>query len=171
VLSLADNNLGQLLARQKQFPAAFTPFDAGLKLVEAEPRSPVMTNNLGYSYGWRGAARLQAGQLAEAAADLRRAVELWSGTPTTDGLTRFELSKALALLTGLAGDAKSGVTAVEAKAFADRAVAVLADAIKTGWRPAGLDDPKEPDFDALRPREDFKKLMAELVQSAPAKPK
>jgi hypothetical protein len=72
-------------------------------------------------------------------------------------------------LAGLGTDAKSGVATAEAKAFANRSVAALADAIKAGWRPLGLDDPKEPDFDALRHREDFQKLLAELENKAPAR--
>jgi serine/threonine-protein kinase len=173
-LALTHNNLGRVLARLEQLPRALDAFDAGLairnKLVEAEPKNPLFTNHLGYSYGWRGAARLAAGQPAAAAADLRRAVELWSGNAANDAFTRFELSRALALLAGLGGKAKSAVTTAEAKGFADRSVAALADAIKASWRPAGLDDPKGPDFDALRHREDFRKLLAELAQKSSAPP-
>ena len=52
----------------------------------------------------------------------------------------------MALLAGLGRDAKSGVTAAEAAAFADQAVAALRDAISAGW--ARRDELKEPDFDA-----------------------
>jgi hypothetical protein len=44
-----------------------------------------------------------------------------------------ERSRALALLAGLGGNARSGVTADEARTFADQSVAALADAIKSGW--------------------------------------
>ena len=74
----------------------------------------------------------------------------------------FERVRALALLAGLGSlgeDAKSGVTKDEAAAFADQAVAALGDAITGGW--LLLDDLKEPDFNAIRGRDDFKKLMAE----------
>jgi hypothetical protein len=94
------------------------------------------------------------------------------GLASNDGFTRFEIAKALALLAGLGENAKSGVTAAEAKAFASRAVPALAGAIKAGWRPLGMDDPKGPDFDALRHREDFQKLLAELdkkVAEAPGR--
>jgi len=69
-----------------------------------------------------------------------------------------------ALLAGLGGDAKSGVTKDEAKAFADQSVAALAAIVKSGWAlPSEL---KEPDFDALRGRADFQKLFAAVEAKA-----
>jgi hypothetical protein len=56
------------------------------------------------------------------------------------------------------------VTKDGAAAFADQAVAALRDAFSTGW---GLtNELKEPDFDAIRGRDDFKKLVAELEAKA-----
>ena len=52
------------------------------------------------------------------------------------------------------------MTKDEAAAFADQAVAALRDAINGGW--LLLDDLKEPDFNAIRGRDDFKKLLAEV---------
>ena len=58
------------------------------------------------------------------------------------------------------------MTAAEAKTFADQSVAALADIVKTGWAlPSEL---KEPDFDALRSRADFQKLVAEVEAKAMA---
>jgi hypothetical protein len=84
---------------------------------------------------------------------------------------QIERSRALAPLAGLGGDAKSGVTKEEAAAFADQAVAALRDAIGAGWN--RHNELKEPDFDALRGRDDFKRLLAELEAKAgpKAKPK
>jgi hypothetical protein len=73
---------------------------------------------------------------------------------------RFERARALALLAGLGKDAQSGVTAAEAATFADQSLAALRDAINAGWSP--IDEQKQPDFDALRDRKDFQKLVAEL---------
>ena len=84
-----------------------------------------------------------------------------------DAETRSEQARALALLAGLINDAKSGVTAAEAAAFADQAVATLRDAIGAGW--ARREELKEPEFDSLRGREDFKKLVAELEKKAEPK--
>ena len=85
---------------------------------------------------------------------------------------RVERARALALLAGLGSlgdDAKSGVTKDEAAAFADQAVAALRDAFSAGW---GLTkELKEPDFDAIRGRDDFKKLVAEVEAKAAPKPR
>jgi hypothetical protein len=78
---------------------------------------------------------------------------------------QLEWSRALAWL---GGDAKSGVTEEEVRTFADQSVAALAAAVQTGWAyPSEL---KEPDFDALRGRDDFQKLLAELEARNKATP-
>jgi tetratricopeptide (TPR) repeat protein len=169
------NYLGRLLAQQKRFAEAFTAIDAGLaihqKLAEAYPKSTEYRTHLGYSHAYRGWALVRSGQPSKAAADLRRGVELWAKDPGPGPETRFERSRALALLAGLGGDVKSGVTTAEAAKFADQAVAALRDTFSAGWNwPNEL---KEPDFDALRGRDDFKKLLAEVEAKAgpKAKPK
>jgi tetratricopeptide (TPR) repeat protein len=166
---------GRLLARQQRLTEALTTIDAGLairqKLAEADPKNTEYTSDLGYSHAYRGWALVRSAQPSKAAVDLRQAVELWATARSPNPETRFEWGRALALLAGLGGDAKSGVTAAEAARFADQSVAALRDAIR-----AGFDSPneiKEPDFDPLRGRDDFKKLLAELEAKigAKAKPK
>jgi tetratricopeptide (TPR) repeat protein len=171
-LALAHNNSGRLLARQKRFAEAFTDLDAGLairqKLVEADPENTEYKVRLGWSYADRGRALVRSGKPSKAATDLRHAVELWAKVPDLDTETRFERSRALALLAGLVGDAKSDVTKADAATFAEQAVAALRDAIKAGSNVP--DELKEPDFDALRGRADFKKLVAELDAKAEKPP-
>jgi tetratricopeptide (TPR) repeat protein len=161
-------NLGRALDRQKRLPEAFTALDKGLvilqKLARADPNHAFWRRTLGESHAFRGGARVRAGQPAEAAADLRRALELWARLPSLDIEIQVERSRALALLAALGGDAKSGVTKDEARTFADQSVAALADAVKVGWAlPSEL---KEPDFDALRGREDFQRLVADVEKKA-----
>jgi hypothetical protein len=138
-------------------------------LAKADPNNARYNSALGESHGNRGGARVRAGQPAEAAADLRRALELWAKVPHLDVEMQVERWRALALLAGLGADAKSGVTKHEAKTFADQSVAALAAVVKTGWAlPSELG---EPDFDALRGRPDFQKLVAEVetkVEKPPA---
>ena len=158
------NNIGSLHARQKRYADAFTALGRALaiggKLTHDYPKITDYASGLAYSHAYRGWARIYAGQPAEAAADLRQALEQWAKHPTPSIDTRFERCRSLALLAGLGGDATSGVTADEAATFADQAVAALRDTVNAGW--AQPDELKEPDFDLLRSREDFKKLLAEL---------
>ena len=133
-------------------------------MAEAGPTKTSYSIELGESYANRGMARVRAGQPAEAAADLRRALELWAKAPLIDIEPRVERSRSLALLAGLDGDAKSGVTAAEAKLFADQSVAALTDVVKLGW--ALSSELQEPDFDMLRGRPDFQKLLVEVEARA-----
>jgi tetratricopeptide (TPR) repeat protein len=175
-LSLAStqNKVGLQLARAKRFPEAFTAIETGLAIlrnqVKADPKNTAYMEDIGWSYAYRGRARVIAGQPALAAADLRRARELWARAPHLGFSTQVERSRALALLAGLGRDAKSDVTKAEAAAFADQAVAALRDAFSAGY---GLliVQLKEPDFDALRGRDDFKKLLAEVEAGPKTKPK
>jgi serine/threonine protein kinase len=163
-LSWSHCLIGQAHAREKQFREAFAALDQGLairqKLADANPTMEQYMNELGYSHAYRGWAHVRAGHPAEAAADLRRALALWDKGKAADREMRFERSRALALLAGLAADGKSGVTAAEATAFANQAVATLRNAIRAGWR--NVAELKEPDFNAIRGRDDFKKLVPEL---------
>jgi tetratricopeptide (TPR) repeat protein len=175
ILANSQTNIGRGLDRQKRLAEALTAFEASLainqKLAKADPNNVDYRRQLGNSYACRGGARVRAGQPAEAAADLRRALELWAKVPNPAAETAVERSRALALLAGLGGDAKSGMTKDEARTFADQSVAALADAVKTGRaQPSDLND---PGFDAVRGRDDFRKLVAEVEAKAgpKAKPK
>jgi tetratricopeptide (TPR) repeat protein len=167
-LAFGENNLGRLLARQKRFAEAFTALNAALargkQLVEADAKNLAYINVLSYSHAYRGWALVRSGQPSQAGPDLRRALELLAKLPAPDPDVRFERSHVLALLAGLRGDKSSGVTPTEAAGFADQAVAALRDAIAAGWGMTG--DLKQPDFDALRRRDDFKRLVAELEGKA-----
>jgi tetratricopeptide (TPR) repeat protein/tRNA A-37 threonylcarbamoyl transferase component Bud32 len=163
-LAWGHNEPGRLHAREKRFTEAFAALDQGLaicqKLAESHPTITPFTNDLALSHAYRGWAHVRADHPAEAAADLRRALALWEKAKPSWRGHRFERGRALGLLAGLAADGKSGVSSAEAAAFADQAVAVLRDAISDGWNVP--DELKEPDFDAVRGRDDFKKLLAEL---------
>jgi serine/threonine-protein kinase len=169
-LALADyqTNIGRGLDRQKRWPEALPVLERALvicqKLAKAGPNNASNNRGLGEIHTVRGGARVRAGQPAEAAADLRKALELYAKVPHLGIDFQVERSRALALLAGLGGDAKSGVTKDEAKTFADQSVAALAAVVKIGWAlPSEL---KEPDFDALRGRADFQKLVAEVEATA-----
>jgi serine/threonine protein kinase/tetratricopeptide (TPR) repeat protein len=167
-LATTHNLIGRAQFRQKRFAEALTAIETGLairqKLADADVTKTSHSLELGESHAYRGAARVRAGQPAEAAADLRLALALWAKAPHLDIEEQVERSRSLALLAGLGADAKSGVTAAEAETFANQSVAALAAVVKLGWAlPSEL---KEPDFDALRGRVDFQKLLAEVEAKA-----
>jgi serine/threonine-protein kinase len=169
-LQLATNlsNIGEFYVRQKRLADAVGPLDQSVvimqKLANKSPDNTTFKTYLGCIHSVRGFARARTGQPAEAAADLRRAVELLHTDAPLNISQRFYRSWALAQLAGLGGDTKSGVTAVEGAAFADQSVVALRDAIQAGW--ANPDDLKEPEFDLLRKRDDFQKLQKEVEAKA-----
>src|SRR5262249_26528843 len=132
-LAIYHNNIGLALGRLKRFDEAFPAFEAGLairlKLVETAPKQNLFLEVLRTSYAFRGSLRVRAGQPAEAAADLRKALELLAKLPRLQPQIQFDRAQALANLAGLAADAKSGGTKEEANAFADQSVAALADIV------------------------------------------
>jgi eukaryotic-like serine/threonine-protein kinase len=165
-LAWSHNQLGWLLIRQKQFVDAFSAVDAGLRglqqLTKADPENAAYTRGLGHSHAYRGWALVRSGQRSQAAAaDLRRALDLWTRSKASSLDDRFERSRALALLAGLGGEVNSGVSGAEAAMFADQAVASLRDAFSAGWGQSA--ELNEPDFDVLRGRADFQKLVTEVV--------
>jgi serine/threonine-protein kinase len=169
-LATTHSNIGEFYARHKRFAEAFGPLDQSValmqKLADKSPDNTTFKSFLACTQAVRGFTRARAGQPAEAAADLRRAVELLHTDAPLMIAQRFYRSWALAQLAGLGGDAKSGVRAAEAAAFADQAVAALRDAIRAGW--ADPDDLKDPEFDLLRKRDDFQKLVKEVEAKAAA---
>lgn len=160
--------IGMSLGRQRRFAEAFAACDEGLgllqKSLETHPQIYPYIDHLGAGHTYRGSVRVRAGQPTEAAADLRRAIELFDRLTSVELISQLDRSRAQALLAGLGSDANSGVTKAEAAKFADQSVAGLAEIVKAGWAlPSEL---KEPDFDAVRGRADFRKLFAEVVAKA-----
>ena len=139
-------------------------------MVEADPKTLAYTTSLGFNHAYRGCALIWSGQPSKAATYLRQALELWAKDPAPGYPdARFERGRTLALLAKLGGEVNSGVTKKEAAAFADQAVAALRDAFSGGW--GWTNELKEPDFDAIRGRDDFKKLVAEVEAKAAPKPR
>jgi hypothetical protein len=166
-LAYRHNSIGRVLDSTGKPAEALKDYDKELairqKLADTDPTSTEYTNHLGWGHAFRGGAHVRAGHAA-LAADLRRALALRDKANATDNETCFERSRALALLAELVADGKPGVTKAEARTFADQSIAALAVVVQAGWAvPSEL---KEPDFDPLRGREDFKKLVAEVEVKA-----
>ncbi len=117
---------------------------------------------------WRRAlALLDLGDIAGAAADTRRALEVLDGLQTRSGGHLFETACCHAVLACLAGRARSGVSAAEGQEAAAQAMEWLRRAVANGFRNANLVR-IESALDPLRDRADFKKLVAELEKNSQA---
>jgi tetratricopeptide (TPR) repeat protein len=113
----------------------------------------------------RAISRLLAGQVAEAIAEVAELTkQAGAGTPGSptwnpDQLYNFACCYALA----------SGKVADKKQEFADRAMQLLHQAVKAGYKDAAL-IAKDPDLDPLRGRDDFQKLLADLAARNGRKP-
>jgi tetratricopeptide (TPR) repeat protein len=97
----------------------------------------------------RATSRLQAGQVAEAVAEV---VEL-TKSPNWNAGQWYDFACVYAVANGKLADKKLG--------FADRAMESLHKAAKAGYKDAAHMK-KDKDLDPIRDREDFKKLLTEL---------
>jgi hypothetical protein len=116
----------------------------------------------------RGLALRDLGDAAGAAADTRRALTVCDGLPTAFYPSWFETACCRATLAGLAGQDGAGVSVAEGKDAADQAMALLKKAADAGYRNSDALR-TESALDALRKREDFKKLLEAVDKPSPAK--
>jgi serine/threonine protein kinase/Flp pilus assembly protein TadD len=102
--------------------------------------------------GWRksrATSRLQAGQVAEAVAEVAELTKL-DGWNTGQW---YDFACVYAVASGKVADKK--------QEYADRAMELLRKAVQAGYKD-GAHMAKDTDLDPLRDREDFKKLLAEV---------
>jgi tetratricopeptide (TPR) repeat protein len=111
--------------------------------------------------------RSQAGDLAGAVLDARRALAMFDGLPHRSPDDWYGSACAHAALATLAGREGSGISAEEAEHESDRAMDRLRKAVAMGYRDAQAMK-REVALDPLRSRADFQALMAE--RPTPADP-
>jgi tetratricopeptide (TPR) repeat protein len=105
----------------------------------------------------RAAARVKAGQVAEAVAEVAELAR----TPTRNADQWYNVACVYALASSQSADNK--------QEYADRAMELLHQAVTVGYQDAAQMK-EDTDLDPLRARDDFQKLIAELAKKAAAKP-
>jgi eukaryotic-like serine/threonine-protein kinase len=134
-------------------------------LLEQEPRSSFYRGVLGGALVRRGQARRASGDSASAASDWRRMVVTFEAMPPRSSQMAFLEGCGHAMLADVAGRAGSGVSAAEGPIEAERAIGILRQAVRTGFR-----DPdayrSESALAPLRERDDFRLLMMDLEMPA-----
>ncbi len=109
-----------------------------------------------------GKALVRAGRAADGAKSLRRSIALRNALPSVENDDQFDQGRSHALLATLAGTRESGVSAESARLEADEAMKWLRQAVEGGYK--GMEDLKtDPDFRALRDRDDFRVLIQDMA--------
>ncbi len=99
-------------------------------------------------------------------AGCRATAEMWEKLDRTDAGSLYDAACWRAITAGVQAKNPGADAARLAKDDADRAMQFLHKAVQAGYKDAAHMK-KDTDFDALRDREDFKKLFAELEQKFP----
>jgi hypothetical protein len=136
-------------------------------LVAAHPEFPGYPAGLGETYLRLGQVSCDMKNLAGAADAWKLACAHYDGSKSLGSEQTFFRACCHAGLAGLAGRTGSGVSAAEAADHANKAMAVLRQAVAIGYRNADAYR-TESALDSLRNRPDFHVLMMDLVM--PTKP-
>ena len=128
------------------------------------PTLTLFQNRLAMSHSYVGLARQRAGRPAEAAAEFRRAVAIMERLSSLqpDGYNLYNLACFRSLLSGIAAEPGSGLTADEVSRLGEQAVLALRRAVDAGFRDVGFMR-RDTDLDALRRRPDFQMLLLDLA--------
>ncbi len=163
-LATALRRLGRPAEAREQCEQALTILR---DLYRVDPGSTENRDRLAECYLVRGLIHRALNDPAGAAADARRAVELYDSRPSRSGERWFLSACAHAALAGLADRDVSGVSAVEATSEAETAVALLHKAVGVGYRNPDAYRTEDA-LDPLRGRADFQQLLMDLA--FPAEP-
>jgi serine/threonine-protein kinase len=168
-VGMSLNNLGDLDIGARRYDAAVTTFAESHtiheQLARDHPTITVYRSGLAFALTGLGRAHHSAGRSAEAAEPLRRAVALREAIPNLSIDSRYDLACDHALLAAAAADPRSGLSADERAAAAERAMTALRRAVAAGFRDlAKLHT--DPDLALLRDRNDFRLLMMDLAMPA-----
>ena len=173
-VALALDNLGELAHALGREAEARDDYNQAIalreRLVAENPTRTLYRSSMADALRRRGLARRALGDPAGAAADVRRALGLYEGLPSRSADEWFETACCHAALASLAGRDGAGVSAAEGTAEADQAMALIWKAVDMGYRD-GEAFRTDWALDPIHDREEFKKLLAELEKTSPAKPK
>jgi tetratricopeptide (TPR) repeat protein len=166
-LALAHLFLGEARRLQGRADEARPELDEGRRrleeLIGRRPETDRNDWNLPWLLWRLGLTRAAAGDVAGAAADIRRSLTHHGDEDPIQphsAYRDFDRGCAFAALATLSGRSGSGIPAVEGQAAADRAVAMLRRSIASGFRAPTI--AIEPALDILRPRPDFRLLLLDL---------
>jgi hypothetical protein len=144
--SLASFDQALLIHRKMAAGAAPTPVDR-----------PYLASTLRL----RGIALQRCGKIPEASSSFRDSIAVLRGQSAAESMDYYNIACAQSLLSGLAAQSGSGLTAVESRAEADHAMQSLRLAAAAGWRDSSW-AAADPDLAPIRSRADFQSLILDI---------
>jgi serine/threonine-protein kinase len=165
-LSCTYINLGVLLRDSKRYEEAESAYREAVKVLSELarlPDRPSFRKTLATSLANLAQFLRDRGRTSDSVQTYRQAAEMWEklNPADADGLYQAAAMRA-ATATVLRAADPSPADAKQADAEAEKAMAWLKKAVAAGWKNVAHMR-QDQDLDALRDREDFKKLMAELA--------
>jgi serine/threonine-protein kinase len=158
--------IGQLLTRMRRYDEALESHEKALQieqvLADNNPNLYHMRARLSRTLAAKGRLLDRAGRPEESANAYRRAISAMESLPTFNSEAEIALARFHALLSGLATQPRSGVTAGEGEAEAEKAIQWLRRA--SAVSAANVDHPAmDQDFRSIRKRPKFQALMLDLT--------
>jgi tetratricopeptide (TPR) repeat protein len=141
------------------------------KLITTNPANPEILYTLSAVHGGMGRVHSKQGRPAEALPSLQEALATLAKISSTHLNVLYDRACWLALCSSVVGHGKTSLTPAEQaerQKYGDRAMDALRQAIRAGQFSVH-DLRTDSDLDALRSRDDFRKLLGEVEATAKAK--
>jgi eukaryotic-like serine/threonine-protein kinase len=135
------------------------------KCFEVEPSQPENRGALADRIRRRGIVLQRCGRSAEAVEAFRGSIILLKGTANPRPVDIYDIACCQSLLSGVASERGSGLTAADGRAEADRAIETLRRSVAAGWSRAAHMR-VDSDLDPIRSRPGFQLLMMDLTMPA-----
>jgi tetratricopeptide (TPR) repeat protein len=174
-LATLDQQVARVLMRLGRKDEALRYYHQALEVKEADVRanssSEWSRRDLGYCHFEIGRLHEVAGRGTQASASWQKALTIFEALAESNALDPYNLACAQAICASLVGAGKATLSPAEETRrarYAERAVATLSKAADGGLQSLSM-VASDPDFDAIRSRDDFQSLVAGLKAKSQAR--
>jgi eukaryotic-like serine/threonine-protein kinase len=166
-LASVHQALGDFMLKSGDSPQALASYERKMAILTglagAFPSLPSYRTDMIEGNMRLGAVMQAAGRTADAIVQYRRSLAELERLEKPRPVEFYDMACCRALLSGAAAEPGSGLTAAEARAEAERAVAGVRRALDAGYREIDWIRTGDPDLKPIRSRPDFQLLMLDLA--------